>query len=191
MHALGSRVLLWAGGVGCFFLAAAAPAQRVAAVRPLPEVPAVRVQRLSGGEVSLGELAPAVVFVCASWCPSCRRELPEVARLASRAHGAGVELVALSVDEERDAARQLSAQTRSQGLVWLWDPKGQLVGALAPRRMPAAYVVDGEGHIVDAFEGPQSHIERRVLEAIARVGAKEHKSPAHSTPAAAQPAAAP
>lgn len=61
---------------------------------------------LAGGEAALPEGRATVVNLWASWCAPCRKELPELARLAAARPDVAVVLV--NVDEDLEAARSFA-----------------------------------------------------------------------------------
>lgn len=64
------------------------------------KVPAFDTLLLGGGTLSAKALAgrPVLVVFWATWCPTCRKELPELQKLYERHRAAGFELLALSID---------------------------------------------------------------------------------------------
>src|SRR4051812_25719699 len=68
---------------------------------PAPEI---TVQRMSGKSVSVSSYRGQVLLldVWASWCGPCKQELPMLDDIAARLRGKGVEVLAVSVDQERD-----------------------------------------------------------------------------------------
>ncbi|MBA3903270.1 MAG: alkyl hydroperoxide reductase [Rhodocyclaceae bacterium] len=80
-------------------LAAAAAHAEVRIGRP---VPAFDTLLLDGKKLAAADLKgrPVLVVFWATWCPTCRKELPQLQKLYERHRGKGFEIVALSIDAE-------------------------------------------------------------------------------------------
>jgi thiol-disulfide isomerase/thioredoxin len=108
-----------------------------------------------------------LIDIWASWCAPCKEELPLLDRLAGRLAGKGVEIIAISIDEEKAAAEDF-LRGRKWKLTLAHDPTGQVPSALAPPKMPTSYIVDGQGivrHVNAGFEpGDIERMETRLLE---------------------------
>lgn len=48
---------------------------------------------------------PTMLFFWATWCPSCKQQIPELEKL-QQSHGDKVNIIALSVDEKREALEE-------------------------------------------------------------------------------------
>lgn len=112
---------------------------------PLPEL-AVRGME-DGSAVSLRALHGKVVLldVWASWCAPCQEELPALDDIAARLHDKGVEIVAVSIDEERSAAVDFLKKRERWNLRVAHDPEGKVASVLEPPKMPTSYVIDRQG----------------------------------------------
>jgi thiol-disulfide isomerase/thioredoxin len=81
----------------------------------------------------------------ATWCEPCRAQLPELDRLASALREEGVQVYAISFDEDRAAVEEFVART-PVGFQVLWDKGG---GTLADRleltRLPTTVLLDASG----------------------------------------------
>lgn len=66
-------------------------------------IPAFDTLLLGGSSLSGKALAgrPVLVVFWATWCPTCRKELPELQKLYAKHKAAGFEILALSIDAER------------------------------------------------------------------------------------------
>ena len=134
--------------------------------RPLP---ALAVKTLNGdGTVSLSQLRGKVVLldIWASWCGPCKEELPLLDEMAGRLKAKNVELIAVSIDEDRSAALAFLRARPRWSLTLAHDPKGKLPELLQPPKMPTSYIVDRQGVVrqVNAgFErGDISRLESRL-----------------------------
>jgi len=121
--------------------------------------------------IRLASLKGKVVLLdlWASWCAPCREELPLLDDLAHRLRGQGVEIIAVSLDEDRAAADELVGLRPRWHLTMVHDPS---VGErLNPPAMPSSYLIDARGRLQQVNAGYQPgdipRIEAR-LRALAR-----------------------
>jgi len=86
-----------------------------------------------------------VINVWADWCGPCRKEQPQLVRLADR-YRDGVRFLGINYQDDRDAAR---AWVEEFGVPYpsLYDPSGRTAVDLGYPFLPDTYVVDREGTI--------------------------------------------
>ncbi len=134
---------------------------------PMPSVVVKRFE--GGGKIDLGALQGKVVLVdiWASWCAPCMEEMPLLDEMAGRLKQKGVQIIAVSVDEDKDSAQTFLSSRPSWSLTVAHDPKGKLPEALRPGKMPSSYVVDAEGiirYVNEGFErGDLKVLEKRLV----------------------------
>jgi cytochrome c biogenesis protein CcmG/thiol:disulfide interchange protein DsbE len=107
----------------------------------------VAVADLRGREVRLasGAAKVTVVDLWATWCEPCREQLPFLARLAADYRPLGVEVYAVSFDEDRAAVEEFVTRTALQ-LPVLWDKGGAtLADKLQVTRLPTTVLLDRAG----------------------------------------------
>jgi DsbE subfamily thiol:disulfide oxidoreductase len=87
-----------------------------------------------------------VINVWADWCAPCRKEQPQLVRLANRYHEDEVRFLGINYQDDRDAAR---AWVKEFGVPYpsLYDPSGRTAADLGYPALPDTYVVDREGTI--------------------------------------------
>lgn len=87
-----------------------------------------------------------VINVWADWCAPCRREQPQLVRLADRYQDEGVRFLGINYQDDRDAAR---AWVREFQVPYpsLFDPSGRSAADLGFPALPDTYVVDPGGTI--------------------------------------------
>ena len=119
-------------------------------------MPSIVVKALEGKrKIDLGALRGKVVLVdiWASWCAPCMEEMPLLDEMAARLKHKGVEIIAVSVDEDRESATTFLSKRPSWTLTVLHDPDGKVPEILKPAKMPTSYVVDADGIIRYVNEG--------------------------------------
>jgi thiol-disulfide isomerase/thioredoxin len=133
-------------------------------------MPSVLVKHFEGGgKIDLGSLKGKVVLVdiWASWCAPCMEEMPLLDDMAGRLKKKGVQIIAVSVDEDKESAQAFLSSRPSWSLTVAHDPKGKLPEVLQPSKMPSSYVVDAEGiirYVNEGFErGDLKVIEKRLV----------------------------
>jgi cytochrome c biogenesis protein CcmG, thiol:disulfide interchange protein DsbE len=109
--------------------------------------------------------------IWASWCVPCKDELPVLDDLAWKLRGQGVEIIAVSIDEDRGAAEQFLKRRPRWSLTLAHDPAGTIPDRLQPPKMPTSYVIDRQGilrHVNAGFDrgdGPRLEAQLRKLAA--------------------------
>jgi thiol-disulfide isomerase/thioredoxin len=110
-----------------------------------------------------------LVNVWATWCEPCREELPALDRLRRELGPRGLEVYAVSFDEDRSQIPLFLEQT-PVSLRILWDQGGdRYAAAYDVERLPTTLVVDRGGTIrfVHAgFEESTAAEQRREVEAL-------------------------
>jgi DsbE subfamily thiol:disulfide oxidoreductase len=114
--------------------------------KPLPTLSG---ETVDGGRLDAATYADGnvlVINVWADWCAPCRREQPQLVRLAERYRGHGVRFLGINYQDDRDAAR---AWVREFGVSYpsLFDPSGRSAADLGFPALPDTYIVDAGGTI--------------------------------------------
>jgi thiol-disulfide isomerase/thioredoxin len=134
---------------------------------PAPEIV---VDRLNGNHLALSSLRGKVVLldVWASWCGPCKQELPMLDAIAGRLHRRGVEVVAVSVDQDRENVDKFLGARPRWNLTVAHDPKGAIADTFQPEKMPTSYVIDRQGiirYVNSGFEPADAkEIEQRLAD---------------------------
>jgi cytochrome c biogenesis protein CcmG, thiol:disulfide interchange protein DsbE len=107
---------------------------------------------LDGTSIDLAKLRGKVVLVnfWATWCAPCRKEMPTLDAFYRRHRGQNFELIGISIDFARDAAKMRKvAAGLAYPAAWINDISDNGFGA--PEGVPVTYVIDADGIIRDKF----------------------------------------
>jgi peroxiredoxin len=123
---------------------------------------------LQGKVWHLQELRGKVVLVnfWATWCPPCRKEMPDLATLYSRFKDQGLVVLAIS-DEEAAKVNPFIAE-RKIGYPILLDPGRAVNEAFHVEGIPKSFVYDRTGKLV--AQSIDMRTQRQFLEMLAQAG---------------------
>jgi thiol-disulfide isomerase/thioredoxin len=109
------------------------------------DVPDLKLPCFTGGQqVALRSLrGPAVINLWASWCASCRTELPAMQRLADATAGR-LHVIGVDSGDDRDAAAEFAADHKVT-VPTLFDRDSKLSGALGRPAIPITVFIDATG----------------------------------------------
>jgi len=99
-----------------------------------------------------------VVHFFATWADASRATLPKLEELYERYHRQGVEIVALSVDDDGLAVSDF-ARTYGARFTVAWDQRKDVVRHWLVRHVPCSFVVDRHGVVRAAFVGAHDGFE--------------------------------
>jgi cytochrome c biogenesis protein CcmG/thiol:disulfide interchange protein DsbE len=142
--------------ISAFAIGVMAATFAVDCTRAAPEIgeaaPPLVVTALDGTVIDLAKLRGKVVLVnfWATWCAPCRKEMPTFDAFYRRHRNESFELVGISTDFARDAAKmRKAAAPLAYPIAWIND--AGVNGFGAPDGVPVTYVIDAEGIIRDKF----------------------------------------
>ena len=119
--------------------------------------PDFAVPDLAGRAVRLSALRGQVVMVnlWTTWCPPCREEMPSMQRLYERLRGRGLELLAVSQDEDGQRVVEPFVRELKLSFPVLIDPDHQVGDRYGVWGYPETFVIDRTGHVVERVIGPR------------------------------------
>jgi peroxiredoxin len=123
---------------------------------------------LQGRNWSLKELRGKVVLVnfWATWCPPCRKEMPDLETLYNRFKGQGLVILAIS-DEEASKVQPFIAQ-RNFTYPILLDPGRKVNALFRVEGIPKTFVYDRDGKLV--AQSIDMRTQRQFLQMLAEAG---------------------
>lgn len=129
------------------------------------EAPDFVLKSVAGKNLRLSEYRGDVVMLSfwATWCGDCRAQLAELGAMRDRYQDAGVELLAVSLDQN---ARQASETTASASYPVLHDAGGEVGRLYDVTKMPVMVLIDRGGVVREVFEGFRRGNEEQYLERV-------------------------
>jgi thiol-disulfide isomerase/thioredoxin len=146
-------------------------AQSEAKSRDLKKKPLeLKFTAVDGSAVDVSKLRGKVVLIdyWATWCGPCMEKAPEVVAAYKELHGKGLEIVGISLDQDKD---KLLSVTKEQGMSWpqYFDGKGwdnEISSGYGIDSIPRMWLVDRKGMVVDtdAEDGVKDKITKLLAE---------------------------
>ncbi|NTW86983.1 MAG: TlpA family protein disulfide reductase [Holophagaceae bacterium] len=139
--------------------------------KPGTDVSRVAFRDAEGQRHTLADYRGRVVLVdvWATWCPPCRKSLPEVAEL-QKAGGEAYVVLPISVDRGGwGDVKPFLAQNPQLGLVAYLPDSGSALDAFGPiPGIPTTILVDREGRLIKRWSGYGEGLARRALDEALR-----------------------
>ena len=132
---------------------------------------AFTVKTLDGKEVPFKSFAsgkPVLVDFWATWCAPCVSAMPELQKLHQRHAAKGFSVVGISIDEEQRKARKFAEKKKLAYPVYLDATKTPAWSVFHVRVIPAVFLVDAEGRIVQQWLGKvdMNEVEQAVAKLV-------------------------
>jgi peroxiredoxin len=162
------RALVWIlGAVGVFALAyfifgrneSAATGVLKSSLPPSSEVgraPGFTLTDMNGHPVSLADFRGKVVILdfWATWCPPCKREIPDFIELQSQYGSKGLQVIGIGLDEPEKLKAFALSNGMNYSVLMGTDDIAMKYGGISG--IPTTFVIDKSGNIVNRFEGFRS-----------------------------------
>lgn len=166
MTGMTRRSVLRAGGA--FAGAFAAPGVMGCATAPVEPKPVVHpltgLLDFTGAEITPPRILGAVTIVdfWASWCAPCRQAFRHMDQLYRTYKGDGLDMIAVSVDDDAQAARRFWAMAKPRFPV-AWDGGKAVRERFSVSALPTTVLFDPSGLLVQRNEGFDP-VDHRLLE---------------------------
>lgn len=130
--------------------------------KPMPDF---SLEADKGGKVSLDDYKGKILVLnfWASWCQPCIEELPSLDAFARTFQGKGVEVVAVSVDDD-DKAYNDFLQKHPLAMKTVRDREKRASINYGTFKYPETYIADRNGHLLRKIVGPADWMDERVIQ---------------------------
>lgn len=136
------------------------------------QLPAVTLKSIEGKTVNTAKLAndgkPFVITFFATWCKPCQRELKAIHEVyADWQDETGMKIIAVSIDEGQNV-NKVKPLVDANGWEYevLLDANGDFKRAMGVGPIPALFILDGNGKIVDRHTGYTDGSEEDIIKKI-------------------------
>jgi len=126
---------------------------------------------LAGDSITLASLrgSPVLLNIWATWCPPCRKEMPDLQELHERHSPNGLQVVGVSIDAAGmdDAVRQFLEE---YGVTYtiLRDPSDRISSVFMTQGVPVTILIDSDGKVLWRRLGPVSAEDEGLNQALAQ-----------------------
>lgn len=140
------------------------------------QLPSVQLKDINGKTINTSTLSndgrPFIISFFATWCKPCLRELKAIHEVyPDWQDETGVKVIAISIDQAQNINK---VKPLVDGNGWeyevLLDPNSDFKRALNVNLIPAVFIVDGNGKIVESrngyTDGSEEHLIEKVRELI-------------------------
>lgn len=122
--------------------------------------PSIQLMDIAGSTVSLtNHMGDVILFsTWATWCPPCRREMPDLEAFFRKHADEGFILLGVNVREEKETVVQFVDMFHLTFPIWL-DPDETTLRSLNSFSLPYSIVIDREG--IRSFRMERSNLSKR------------------------------
>ena len=136
------------------------------------QLPSVSLKTMNGKTVDTAKLnnngKPFIISFFATWCKPCQRELNAIQQVYDEWQDeTGVKVYAVSIDQGQNISK-VKPMVDSNGWDYevLLDPNSDFKRAMNVNMIPAVFIVDGKGKIVDSRTGYTDGSEEHLIEVV-------------------------
>ena len=134
-------------------------------LHPGSPAPTFSLPALDGRKVNLKDYRGKVVFlnIWATWCPTCREEMPSMEKLYRAMKGEPFEILAVSVDKAGAKTVAPFMEAHKLSFPALLDPEGTIARPYGVTGVPESFIINKEGIIEKIVIGPIDWTEPAVV----------------------------
>ena len=126
---------------------------------------------IKGSLYKLSNLQGKVVIInfWATWCVPCLEEMPALDILNKRYRDKGLVILGISIDRKKETVEEFLSKNPVSYPILL-DQKGEVfVNKYTVKGLPATYLIDRDGHIVEQYIGKKDFTSREFTDLIKRL----------------------
>lgn len=97
--------------------------------------------------------------VWATWCPPCRREIPDLVKISDEMASKGVMVIGVSIDDKDDAVTKVRTYAEKNNVTYLnlVDAQKDIAESYGSiQAIPTTFIIDRQGMVVQRIVGSQT-----------------------------------
>ncbi len=117
------------------------------------EAPQFALNDIDGHSVSLSNYRGKVVLLdfWASWCPPCKREIPDFISLQNQYAKQGLQIIGIGLDQPNNIVSFVRQHAINYPVIVGDEAISRLYGGISG--IPTTFIIDKQGNIINKFEG--------------------------------------
>ena len=137
------------------------------AVKQGDKAPNFTIESLNGaGKMTIASGKVTIVDFWATWCEPCKKSFPKLQELYVKYKASGLEIVAVSVDDEKNGITDFAKTHGGAKFPVGWDDGKKIAERWKPENMPSSYIVGKDGvvkHIHRGYrDGEENEVEKEL-----------------------------
>lgn len=122
----------------------------------------IKLQNTAGRHVGLDDFRGKIVFLnfWATWCPTCRTEMPSMERLHRKLSGKDFAMVTVNIKETASQVKNFFEEYELT-FTALIDTTGEVSTEFGLRAIPTTFILDKSGQILGRINGPREWDSRK------------------------------
>jgi len=133
------------------------------------KAPTFTIDSMNGaGKMTVTSGKVTIVDFWATWCEPCKKSFPKLQELYVKYKANGLEIVAISVDDEKNGIIDF-AKTHGAKFPVGWDDGKKIADKWKPENMPSSYIVGKDGlvkHVHRGYHGGEEAEVEKELKAL-------------------------
>ena len=132
---------------------------------PSIEAPDFSLMNLDGDTVSLEQLRGRHIMLnfWATWCAPCIKEMPSLQQLQEHFKDRQFQVVAISVDQDSDAAVAAFVEKLNLSFQILLDPATRVSGQYGANALPSTFILNPRGQVIAAAKGERDWYSQEAI----------------------------
>ena len=131
------------------------------------KAPTFSIDSMNGaGKMTVAPGKVTIVDFWATWCEPCKKSFPKLQELYVKYKASGLEIVAVSVDDEKNSIVDFAKTHGGAKFPVGWDDGKKIADKWKPENMPSSYVVGKDGvvkHVHRGYhDGEELEVEKEI-----------------------------
>jgi len=122
-------------------------------------------------ELNIKEDKIYIIDFFASWCKSCKKEIPYISKVHQKVDPSQVEIIGIDVDKDIEKAKSFQKKLKAKNALTfrvINDPQNSIVKEFNPIGMPALFYIQNN-KVVHVIYGAVDNIDKIILNDLKRL----------------------